>query len=256
MGKRRYGSIILDLCARRRVVSFMPRPLYPRRKCPGTHWTGDWVGPRAGLDPAERRTISFPWRESNPYLPPRRYTDSVGLEELMKITKLMVAASLPAFQQCSPRNCALARCIAYWQHCGRWNRRLSTANVKDCQWWWSCASCIHLWASQRVFIRYFLMLFSRLLRGLQNERLPKDFSNRITYALLACSILVTSQRIVAPCISLFYKYNTIQYNTIQHSRKTNFSLFKWPSYPSCFIPRARENSSTCINHKVPDYVTL
>jgi hypothetical protein len=24
--------------------------LYPRGKDPGTHWTGGWVGPRAGLD--------------------------------------------------------------------------------------------------------------------------------------------------------------------------------------------------------------
>jgi hypothetical protein len=31
------------------VVSVTPRPLYPREK-PGTHCTGDWVGPRAGLD--------------------------------------------------------------------------------------------------------------------------------------------------------------------------------------------------------------
>jgi hypothetical protein len=27
-----------------------PAALYPREKDPGTHWTGDCVGPRAGLD--------------------------------------------------------------------------------------------------------------------------------------------------------------------------------------------------------------
>ena len=31
------------------VVSTTPRPLYPR-EIPGTHCTGGWVGPRAGLD--------------------------------------------------------------------------------------------------------------------------------------------------------------------------------------------------------------
>jgi hypothetical protein len=38
------------------VVSFTPRRLYPRRKCPpGTHWIGDWVGARSGLDDVEKR---------------------------------------------------------------------------------------------------------------------------------------------------------------------------------------------------------
>ena len=32
-----------------RVVSAMPRPLYPRER-PGTHCTGGWMGPRTGLD--------------------------------------------------------------------------------------------------------------------------------------------------------------------------------------------------------------
>ena len=31
------------------VVNATPRPLYPRER-PGTHCTGRWVGPRAGLD--------------------------------------------------------------------------------------------------------------------------------------------------------------------------------------------------------------
>jgi hypothetical protein len=33
-------------------VSFTLRPLYP-----GTHWIGDWVGPKAGLNVAEKRKI-------------------------------------------------------------------------------------------------------------------------------------------------------------------------------------------------------
>jgi hypothetical protein len=35
------------------VVSTTPRPLYPRDR-PGTHCTGGWVGPRAGLDIYEK----------------------------------------------------------------------------------------------------------------------------------------------------------------------------------------------------------
>jgi hypothetical protein len=35
------------------VVSTTPRPFYPRER-PGTHCTGGWVGPRAGLDVCEK----------------------------------------------------------------------------------------------------------------------------------------------------------------------------------------------------------
>jgi hypothetical protein len=49
---------ILDLSTRWRwVVSFTPRPLYPRGREPGTHWIGGWVGPRAVLDAAVKRKI-------------------------------------------------------------------------------------------------------------------------------------------------------------------------------------------------------
>jgi hypothetical protein len=34
------------------VINATPRQLYPRER-PGTHCTGGWVGPRAGLDCAE-----------------------------------------------------------------------------------------------------------------------------------------------------------------------------------------------------------
>jgi hypothetical protein len=39
------------------VVSFAPRPLYPRGKSPGTHWIRRWVDPRPGLDVAAKRRI-------------------------------------------------------------------------------------------------------------------------------------------------------------------------------------------------------
>jgi hypothetical protein len=37
------------------VVSFTPRPLYPRKKGPRTHWIGGWVDLRTGLDDVEKR---------------------------------------------------------------------------------------------------------------------------------------------------------------------------------------------------------
>jgi hypothetical protein len=43
--------LILDLGARWGEWSASrPGRIYPREKNPGTHWIGDWVGFRAGLD--------------------------------------------------------------------------------------------------------------------------------------------------------------------------------------------------------------
>jgi hypothetical protein len=76
MSEWRYSSIILDLGTRRRwVVSFMPRPLYPRGKIPATHPIWGWVGPGAGLDAVEKRNTSYPCRELNPGCPARRHRD-------------------------------------------------------------------------------------------------------------------------------------------------------------------------------------
>jgi hypothetical protein len=52
---------ILDLVTTWRwVVSFTPRPLYTHGKLPGTHWIGDWVDPRAGLDAVVKEKKKFP----------------------------------------------------------------------------------------------------------------------------------------------------------------------------------------------------
>jgi hypothetical protein len=52
-----------DIGARRGwVVSTTLRSFYPRER-PGTHCTGVWVGPRAGVDVCEK---SLPRRDSNP----------------------------------------------------------------------------------------------------------------------------------------------------------------------------------------------
>jgi hypothetical protein len=37
-----------------------------RERTPGTHWIGDWVGPRAGLDTVVKRKIPCPCRDTNP----------------------------------------------------------------------------------------------------------------------------------------------------------------------------------------------
>jgi hypothetical protein len=57
------------------VVSVTPRPRFaPRERTPGTHCTGGWVGPRAGLDTEARGKIFCPCRGSNPGRPVRSQT--------------------------------------------------------------------------------------------------------------------------------------------------------------------------------------
>jgi hypothetical protein len=49
----------------------------PRKRAPGTHWIGGWVGPRAVLDAVVKRKISSPRRESNlrtPIVQPVHYS--------------------------------------------------------------------------------------------------------------------------------------------------------------------------------------
>jgi hypothetical protein len=57
------------------VVSITTRPRYtPGERTPGTHCTGGWVGPRAGLDAETRRKILCLCRRSNPGRPVRSQT--------------------------------------------------------------------------------------------------------------------------------------------------------------------------------------
>ena len=44
----------MELCGKRHATVILP---------PGTHWTGDWVGPRADLDVSEETNIYCPHRE-------------------------------------------------------------------------------------------------------------------------------------------------------------------------------------------------
>jgi hypothetical protein len=70
------------------LVSFKPRPLSPRVRASGTHWTGGWVGPRAVLDAVVKRKIPSPRRESNlrtPIVQPvaQRYTDWAIIKQML-----------------------------------------------------------------------------------------------------------------------------------------------------------------------------
>jgi hypothetical protein len=52
----------------------------PRKKAPGTHWIGGWVGSKAVLDVVVKRKIPSPRLESKPRTPivqpvAQRYTD-------------------------------------------------------------------------------------------------------------------------------------------------------------------------------------
>jgi hypothetical protein len=50
-GERKYSSYSFLTLVLDRGVSVMPRPCFaPGESTPDTHWTGDWVGFRAGLD--------------------------------------------------------------------------------------------------------------------------------------------------------------------------------------------------------------
>jgi hypothetical protein len=51
-----------------------PAALYPLERTPGTHCTGDWVGPRAGLDAEARKKILYLCRGLNLGCPVRSQT--------------------------------------------------------------------------------------------------------------------------------------------------------------------------------------
>jgi hypothetical protein len=54
------------------VVSVTPRPRFtPRERTPGTHCTGGWVGPRAGLDTEATGKILLPLPGIEPRSPGR-----------------------------------------------------------------------------------------------------------------------------------------------------------------------------------------
>jgi hypothetical protein len=70
-----------------------PRPLFtPGESTPGTHCTGGWVGPRAGLDTEDRGKNHFPPPGVKPRSPgrPARSQDTI-LPELTRLLMLFKA---------------------------------------------------------------------------------------------------------------------------------------------------------------------
>jgi hypothetical protein len=51
--------------------SFKPQLLYPGERAPGTHWIGDWVGPRTCLD-VKKKFLFLPGLELRPLCRPAR----------------------------------------------------------------------------------------------------------------------------------------------------------------------------------------
>jgi hypothetical protein len=60
-----------------------PAVLYPGEGTPGTHCTGGWVGPRAGLDAEARGKILCLCRGSNPGHPVHSHTILTELPQLL-----------------------------------------------------------------------------------------------------------------------------------------------------------------------------
>jgi hypothetical protein len=65
--ERRYSSYSFSISALdgEWSASRPGRAFTPGERTPGTHWTGGWVGPRAGLDTEPRGKILCPRRDSN-----------------------------------------------------------------------------------------------------------------------------------------------------------------------------------------------
>jgi hypothetical protein len=66
-GERRYSfySILTSAIDGKSGQPHAPATLYPGERTTGTHWTGGWVGPRAGLDKVGRGKILCLCRGSN-----------------------------------------------------------------------------------------------------------------------------------------------------------------------------------------------
>src|SRR5215510_3713860 len=69
----------------------MPRPLYPRER-PGTHCTGGWVGPRAGLDVCEK---SHPYRDFFLFISTNTTCTSVAEKTQITNTSLKTSHTQP-----------------------------------------------------------------------------------------------------------------------------------------------------------------
>jgi hypothetical protein len=73
------------------VVSVTPRPRFtPEERTPGTHCTGGWVDPRAGLDTEARGKMLLPLRAIEPRSPGRPVRSHTILTELPRLLKFIM----------------------------------------------------------------------------------------------------------------------------------------------------------------------
>jgi hypothetical protein len=98
LGERRYSSYSFSTSALGGGEWSASRPgraFTPGERTPGTHWTGGWVGLRAGLDAEDRGKILCPCRGSNPDRP----VDIIGgtVRNLFRNTKYLATAQIIAY---------------------------------------------------------------------------------------------------------------------------------------------------------------
>jgi hypothetical protein len=72
-------------------------------RAPGTHWEGDWMGPRTGLDAVEKRKTFCPCRGSNPGRP----ANSLSLYRLVYPGSIL----LSVLSKRNGRNINIATCL-------------------------------------------------------------------------------------------------------------------------------------------------
>jgi hypothetical protein len=108
-----------------------PAALFPRKKVPGTHWIGGWVGPRTGLYEVVKRKIPIPRRESNPDHPivqpvASRYTDwAVPALVLSTVSSLISVYPIPLSCVCyimlvTKGNLVMIFDLYFWQPPIQW----------------------------------------------------------------------------------------------------------------------------------------
>jgi hypothetical protein len=113
LGERRYSSYSFLTSALEGGEWSASRP--GRALAPGTHCTGGWVGPRAGLDAGVGGKIFYPCRGSHPGRPVHRHTDWANgcscfsyLTTLFQLHKRSIS-------------CALCQVLLEWSSHGEWD---------------------------------------------------------------------------------------------------------------------------------------
>jgi hypothetical protein len=117
-GRGGIAPTIVDLGSRWRwVVSVTPRPRFsPGERTPGTHCTGGWVGPRAGLDTEVRGKILCPCRGSNRDRPARSqtlYCLSYPVSPFLFTTHFNIIIRSTARSS----NCSSSFILTFYEHC-------------------------------------------------------------------------------------------------------------------------------------------